>query len=727
MKIYIYVFAIWICGVYTTIAQTVHWTKFQTYDDYSFSIHNVPQTSLIYLNAIYSSIALIDTKTGKIVNQFKNVYKPHNDWWRSGNVVAVNSKNTSMISQQWDTLIMWSIKGSDSIIQRKKITGVAISSGDGEKIIYNSLKNGDQDEIVVLESDNLQEIMRFPVSKDIQKIIANKNGSFIAYITKTDERKLVVVSTETGKVVNTITIDYELHSLRFSIDNESIIAYHNSKLVKHKIIDTGTTEEIFPYKNYGDLSPDEKYIAYNANGGVVLYNLQTKSNEIIPMGYSENYDIFPPIRFTGDGSSVLIGDFNIIVVDVINKKLSHTLTIPQIAGNMNVFNNNKYLNVSSTAIADYALDVKTGNFIVGGSSIGSRNSPISIVPIAKSPRSDENELFYRNVETGEYFSKELDYEPHEQRTAVSDNGKLIAAASSDSQTVIIYNTENLEERFRIKLDLKEQDDMKLEMVRYIQFFNNDNSLGIITDDNYFVLSMNEKKIINKIISDNGVPFTYSLRRYITDDGKYVLTFDRDNINLLDTEFGNTSLVWNHKEHPESYTIEMLKWIDNTTFGLFMDTRFSNNDTLFIIRYDGKIVERYPIATNNQYLSTASVFDCIFEKDSLTMFLSLPPRRLTSWTQRRVVTSVVNLDVFDYHSLHTYPQPSNDEVTVELSHDSKAYSISVHTITGEQVLHEVFEPTSIFTFSTKDITNGMFVMRVTLNNGESLTKPLQVIH
>ncbi|HRK59439.1 MAG TPA: hypothetical protein PLI74_07345 [Candidatus Kapabacteria bacterium] len=727
MKIYIYLVALWICGIGSATAQTIYWTKFQTYADHTFDMYIVPQTSLIYVNAIYSSIASIDTKTGEIVNQYKNIYKPHNDWWRSGNVVAVNSKNTSMISQQWDTLIMWSIKGSDSIIQRKKITGVAISSGDGEKIFYNSPKNDNQDEIVVLKSDNLQEIMRFPVPKDIQKIIANKNGSFIAYISKTDERKLVVVSTETGKVVNTITIDYELHSLRFSIDNESIIAYHNSKLVKHKIIGTGTTEEIFPYKNYGDLSPDEKYIAYNANAGIVLYNLQTKSNEIIPMGYSENYDIFPPIRFTGDGTSVLIGDFNIIVVDVINKKLSHTLTIPEVFS-IQIFNRNKNLHVNCLgSLPGYVLDTKNGNYITRGNGVGSRNSPISVIPIAKSSNDEKNELFYRNVETGYYFSKELDYKPHEQRTAVSDNGKLIAAASSDSQTVIIYNTENLEEVFRIKLDLKEQDDMKLEMVRYIQFFNNDNSLGVITDDNYFVLSMNEKKIINKIISDNGVPFTYSLRRYITDDGKYVLTFDRDNINLLDTEFGNTSLVWNHKEHPESYSIEMIKWIDNTTFGLFMDTRFSNNDTLFIIRYDGTIVERYPIATNNQYLSIASAFDCIFEKDSLTMFLSLPPRRFTSWTQRRVVTSVVNLDVFDYHSLHAYPQPSNDEVTVELSHDSKAYSISVHTITGEQVLHEVFEPTSIFTFSTKNITNGMFVMRVTLNNGESLTKPLQVIH
>ena len=297
MKIYIYLVALWICGIGSATAQTIYWTKFQTYADHTFDMYIVPQTSLIYVNAIYSSIASIDTKTGEIVNQYKNIYKPHNDWWRSGNVVAVNSKNTSMISQQWDTLIMWSIKGSDSIIQRKKITGVAISSGDGEKIFYNSPKNDNQDEIVVLKSDNLQEIMRFPVPKDIQKIIANKNGSFIAYISKTDERKLVVVSTETGKVVNTITIDYELHSLRFSIDNESIIAYHNSKLVKHKIIGTGTTEEIFPYKNYGDLSPDEKYIAYNANAGIVLYNLQTKSNEIIPMGYSENYDIFPPIRF----------------------------------------------------------------------------------------------------------------------------------------------------------------------------------------------------------------------------------------------------------------------------------------------------------------------------------------------------------------------------------------------------------------------------------------------
>jgi anthranilate/para-aminobenzoate synthase component II len=727
MKIYIYVLALILCVIGSATAQTVHWTKFQTFREFSFDIYTIPHTSLVYLNGSYTPIALMDAKTGKIMNQFKNIYKPDNDEWQSGNVVAVNSKNTFMISQQLDTLIMWSVKGSDSIIQRKIITGVAISSDDGEKIFYISPKNDNQDEIVVLKSDNLQEIMRFPVSKDRQKIIPNKNGSLIAYITKADERKLVIISTETGKVVNTITVDYELYFLRFSIDNESIIAYHNSKLVKHKIIGTGTTEEIFPYKNYGDLSPDEKYIAYNANAGIVLYNLQTKSNEIIPMGYSENYDIFPPIRFTGDGTSVLIGDFNIIVVDVLNKKLSCTLTIPEVF-NVHVFNKNKNLHINCLwSLPGYVLDTKKGNYITRGSGVGSRISPISVIPIAKSSNNEKNKLFYRNVETGYYFSKELDYEPHEQRTAVSDNGKLIAAASSDSQTVIIYNTENLEEIFRIKLDLKEQDDMKLEMVRYIQFFNNDNSLGIITDDNYFVLSMNEKKIINKIISDNGVPFTYSLRQYITDDGKYVLTFDRDNINLLDTEFGNTSLVWNHKEHPESYTIEMLKWIDNTTFGLFMDTRFSNNDTLFIIRYDGKIVERYPIATNNQYLSTASAFDCIFEKDSLTMFLSLPPRRFTSWTQRRVVTSVVNLDVFDYHSLYTYPQPSNDEVTVELSHDSKAYSMSVHTITGEQVLHEVFEPTSIFTFSTRNITNGMFIMRVTLNNGESLTKPLQVIH
>jgi len=726
MKKLFNLFVLLLCGVCSITAQKVNWAKFQTYDDYAFDMFIVPQTSLIYVNAIYSSIASIDTKTGEIVNQYKNIYEPTYDWWASGKVVAVNSKNNSMISQKWDTLIKWSINGNDSILQRRKIAGTAISGADGEKIFYDAQKNSDQDDIVVLESKNLQEIGRFPISKDRQKLLVNKNGSLMAYLAKSDERKLVVVSTETGQVLNTITVDFELHSLRFSIDDESIIAYHRSKLVRHNIVGTGSTEEIFPYRNYGDLSPDEKYIAYNGNGGIVLYDLQTKTNEVIPIGDKIFPDIFSPVRFNGDGTALLIGDYCISVVDLVNKKLSHTLTLPEIAYNIHVFNNNQSVNVSSKGPLDYAIDIKSGNFVAGGSTIGSRNSPISLVPMSKSSNNEKNELFYRNIETGNYFSKELDYEPHVQRTIVSDDGKLIAVASSDSQTVIVYKTEGLEEIFRIKLDLFEQDSIKYEMVRYLQFIDNDNYLGIVTDRNYFVLSINEKKIIKEIVSDNSVPFSYSQRRFISDDGKYLLTFSRDNLTLLDTEFGNTALVWNDKDHPKSYFIPMLKWIDNNTFALFMDTRFSNNDTLFVIRYDGAIVESYPIATNNQYLQNESVFDCIFDKDSLTMFLSVTPRRFISVTQKRVVSSVV-ADVFEYHSLNTYPQPSNNEVTVELSQNSKAHSVRIYTLTGKEVQHEMFEPTSIFKISTQNIDNGMFIMRVTLNNGESITKPFHVIH
>jgi len=97
---------------------------------------------------------------------------------------------------------------------------------------------------------------------------------------------------------------------------------------------------------------------------------------------------------------------------------------------------------------------------------------------------------------------------------------------------------------------------------------------------------------------------------------------------------------------------------------------------------------------------------------------------TNYVNVRTCTGIQ--DISNGNSMNLYPNPAKDEFTVQLNGTTKAALIELYNITGQVVLSNKLPEGQSFIVNTKDITNGVYILKVSTQDGATLVQRVEII-